>query len=575
LHEFEYDLEIAVAPRNVADLYTHLVDRGMVWEFRDLLQAHLVGSVRVDVLHSATLEPSSTSRTKLGSARPRASPAEAAVRLRERWGKNAEDESTLFALLDVFTNLALQARELPGPRPVTRNESKDYMKVADECGSALRALDEAHLMSRPCLRWTMARRMIEDDMGLLLGVHRPLFFLSGAVDPGDHGLSGFRLARVIFPYAGLPIYDASNGSIPRWKPKPVVSGNDFSSVANMVLRASEELGDRVLQTGCLQEMLYRGVQPPERVVSTLHEIWTSTENKRNLPWLTLFRALLAHTPSAREEIQRDLLLELGSGTKALPIHRLLTLAALSTNQAQQIGYRRMAMALEKHTIAAPPGRFNGSSGDSDYDSQSDVASNDVTSNDDLSNDDSFDDERAYDVAYDVWKGTNRPLEEVHDFLQRHRPKRWPRPRFSAPRQPTSRSLASRVHFVDPTPTSHLRQAPPNARETMARIKTEIRDLEHNFGREVQTLRNTLANLALNHDTLETDGTEELRKLPEEHGSLDDVAGPSSEKKVVMEPLPSGSSHNTTVEDYVESSDSSEQVYEAKEHMRVTNDTRCV
>jgi len=320
----------------MTDLYAHLIDRGMVWEFRDLVQAHLAHSVPNKVLNSVMTDSPSRFPTKLANVPPRRSPL---GWLRERWSKIAEDESTSFALLDVCTALALCWRDVPAPQ-TNEEDSTECMNAADEYGSALCALDDAHLMTRPCLRWIMAKRMIKDN---------PKLLFDDQTTPGSYqshrGLSIFAIPRRVFPSGDMPIYVPINDFIPNWSPRPTAPGDDFGSVAHMVMRAAEVLGDLDLQTACLQELLYRGLQPPKSVIPTLRGIWVSTGNKRKLPWLSIFRAVLAHTSSAREEVQRDLLLEIGTGSKEHLSCQLDTLRALTQDPARRMAYLEMGKAI--------------------------------------------------------------------------------------------------------------------------------------------------------------------------------------------------------------------------------------
>lgn len=68
------------------------------------------------------------------------------------------------------------------------------MNLADEFGSPLGALNDAYLMTRPCLRWIMAKRMIKDNVDLLFYDQRA-FLGHGAY----FGTRTFRFSRAVFP----------------------------------------------------------------------------------------------------------------------------------------------------------------------------------------------------------------------------------------------------------------------------------------------------------------------------------------------------------------------------------------
>ncbi|SPQ24225.1 506d5266-35dd-409b-b4ee-d2a11c6de632 [Thermothielavioides terrestris] len=332
-------LETVVPLPLIAALYKSLADRGMVWEFKDVLESHLANAWPSGVLTSATASfpPPPPPHHLQQQVRLR--------HLRELWSTDSEeDEPTLFALLEMFTALALQSRRLVSSTARSwRDTMKDCMDAANQCGFALLALDDSHLMTRPCLRWLMAKQMINDDNELL-------FF--DQMTAG--GRNSVYFSRLAFPSDNLPRYDASHGALPQWTPRPVAPGNDFASTAEMVLRAADELGDLDLQTGCLKELMYRGVQPPEKVLAELRSIWSAAGNQKMLPWLNLFRALLAHTPAQREELKRDLLLEIETGNRNQIVDRFYLLAVLSLDPAQQKAYLNMARATDPVNYVVVP-----------------------------------------------------------------------------------------------------------------------------------------------------------------------------------------------------------------------------
>ena len=321
LPDIGVELEAATPTPGMAQLYAHLIDRGMAWEFTDLVRGHLKHSLPDRVLASAALpSPVSPSQdSPLGW-------------LRKRWSEDGTDERTMFALLELFTTLALRwwRKSLGRGKQTT-----ECMTAAGECASALLALDATHLMTRPCLRWIMAKRIIQDDVKMLF--YDQTFPQScGATRSGD----GFVFQGTVFPSAMLPVYDARlQGFIPPWKPRPLAPGNDFGPVAEMALQAAEQLGDVELQTGCLKEMLYRGVQPPETVLSRLYGIWKANGNAEMFT-VGLFRALVAQTPLSREQLHRDLLHELGTGDRPVINARLSYSCGACPRSGTAIGLSR-------------------------------------------------------------------------------------------------------------------------------------------------------------------------------------------------------------------------------------------
>ena len=331
----------------MAQLYAHLIDREMVWEFTDLVRGHLKHSMPDRVLASAA-PPSTVSPSQN-------SPLEW---LRKQWSEDATDERTMFALVELFTTLALwwwrNTRDC-------RKQTMECMTAAGECASALLALDATHLMTRPCLRWIMVKRIVKDDVKMLF------YDQTSPQSCGANGfVDGFIFQGTVFPSAMLPVYNAPlHGFIPHWKPKPLAPGNDFAPVAGMALQAAEQLGDVELQTGCLKEMLYRGVQPPETVLSRLYEIWRANGNAEMFT-VGLYRALVAQTPLSREELHRDLLHELGTGGRLVINARLHVLAALAPDMEQRLVYRDMARATDPNYVATSRERPRGMIPYNDY-----------------------------------------------------------------------------------------------------------------------------------------------------------------------------------------------------------------
>ena len=340
-------LEAGTPFPGMAQLYAHLIDREMVWEFTDLVRGHLKHSMPDRVLASAA-PPSTVSPSQN-------SPLEW---LRKQWSEDATDERTMFALVELFTTLALwwwrNTRDC-------RKQTMECMTAAGECASALLALDATHLMTRPCLRWIMVKRIIKDDVKMLF------YDQTSPQSCGANGfVDGFIFQGTVFPSAMLPVYNAPlHGFIPHWKPKPLAPGNDFAPVAGMALQAAEQLGDVELQTGCLKEMLYRGVQPPETVLSRLYGIWKANGNAEMFT-VGLYRALVAQTPLSREELHRDLLQELSTGGRLVINTRLHILAALAPNPEQRLIYRDLARATDPNYVATSHDRLRDTIPNNDY-----------------------------------------------------------------------------------------------------------------------------------------------------------------------------------------------------------------
>ncbi|KAL2193224.1 hypothetical protein P885DRAFT_802, partial [Corynascus similis CBS 632.67] len=343
---------VAVVPLyRMESLYRHLVEEGMVWEVRDIVQGLLLFSHPAEVVASILLIMQPEARASTSLPPHRSLEQHRLSQLRELWSESAEDEPTLFALLDTFTTLALQCREeaLDSDYPPHRRQymgvfMSDCMNAADECASELLVLDGGYLMTRPCLKWMVARRLTKDDN---------TGYLRGQFSISPTSKDGVLLSRHVFPSDRLPLYDASYGTLPQWKPGQVAPEDDFESMAQLVIRAAEELGDLELQTGCLKQLMYRGVQPPEKILPRLHSIWSSAGNDSMLSSLNLFRAVLAHSPSERDELRRDLLLEGGTVSETFLSLRFHLIAALSLDTVQQKAFQDLAESICPEIYGAP------------------------------------------------------------------------------------------------------------------------------------------------------------------------------------------------------------------------------
>ncbi|KAK3986748.1 hypothetical protein QBC44DRAFT_222489, partial [Cladorrhinum sp. PSN332] len=281
-------------------MYRHLVDRGMIWEFRDIFQA-LTQDLSVD-----------RALSKLTG---------------RHWDTDSDDESTWFALLDIFTNMALMYKEY---LDLNRDEkSAKCMDIASEYARKLVSKDDSNSLSQPYLRWTVAKVLVKEtnrnrieDSVLFRGRER----------------GSLKVPRFAFPAQLLPVYIPAMDETPEWKPTPAADRSG-AAVIRTVFEAAEELGDLEMQTACLRELLYRGDEPPDKMVKKLNSLWQSSGNMHMIRILQLFRYMLAHTPAARERLRRDILDQgeiwrypfLQAAQKAI-------LGALSTDEGQKKYY---------------------------------------------------------------------------------------------------------------------------------------------------------------------------------------------------------------------------------------------
>jgi len=90
---------------------------------------------------------------------------------------------------------------------------------------------------------------------------------------------------------------------------------------------------------------------------------------------------------------------------------------------------------------------------------------------------------------------------------------------------------------------------------IAKIKAEIKDIEHNLRREVRTMRNTLGQLELDRNLLDRERREEMERIPGERTRRDALVGLGHANGFAVDPLPNAPQHSATVEDYLETSES--------------------
>ncbi|KAK4225601.1 hypothetical protein QBC38DRAFT_457128 [Podospora fimiseda] len=330
-------------------MYRHLVDKGMIWEFRDILQA-LTQDNSVDMVLSRLC---SREGYIVGTA---ISPDQ----LRREWDTGLEDESTWFSLLDIFTNMALMYHTYPGSVPMRDEKTAKCMEIASEYSRKLIGQDESTAMSRPYLRWTLAKVLVKQASQDRI---KDNILFRG----GNRGI--LKVPRFALPGRWLPIYIPVKDETPEWKPSPAADPSDAAIIWN-IIEAAQQLGDLEMHAACLRELLYRGDEPPETTVKKLDSLWRSSGNMHMVRVLQLFRYMLAHTSEARDQLRRDILHdgELWINT-VLQTAQKAILAALSTDEGQKKHYRHQARLLNSgaerrmpeyhptvypHTMPPPP-----------------------------------------------------------------------------------------------------------------------------------------------------------------------------------------------------------------------------
>ncbi|KAK0672410.1 hypothetical protein QBC41DRAFT_24961 [Cercophora samala] len=321
-------------------LYRHMLDQGMIWELKDLLQALLMNfgvGASMELLRISANGPAGPVSPNKAASHGYVAQLEQLCRDLENEG---EDESLSFALLDILTTLALESHAAMSPG---KDDTIEWcMARASKQSSMLVARDPDFVISRPYLRWCMAKIFIKDANTSKFG--EELTFrgsLRGNVIP-----VGF---TTVFPSLWLPMYSPVDEETPRWEPRRnmALSTGSGSETIRAILEVSKELGDLDMQVACLQEMIHHGEQPVEDIVDSLIDIWSKAGMVQDIRTLHLFRYTLAHTDAAREQLRRDILCSGEIDGRQLRIARCMILRALATTPREKEQYLVQAKRIQR------------------------------------------------------------------------------------------------------------------------------------------------------------------------------------------------------------------------------------
>lgn len=301
-------------------MYRHLVDKGMIWEFRDILQ-ELVQTNHVDqVLNRLT-------HTTISSVTPLL--MDPLDRICKAWDTDSDDDSTLFALLDIFTSMALIYKE--DSHAAARADK--CMDLANKYALKLVKSDENNSLSRPYLRWTMAKILVKEEY--------PKKFEDSVLFKGCQR-GTLKVPRFTFPAQLLPVYIPVEDETPVWQPNTALD-RSCAPIIRAVMEAAEEVGDLEMQAACLRELMYRGDEAPEKIIKKLTALWQSAGNMHMIRIMHLFSYMLAHTPSARKQLRKDILTK-GEIWRQRSLHaaQRMILGALSSDNREKSNYRYQA-----------------------------------------------------------------------------------------------------------------------------------------------------------------------------------------------------------------------------------------
>ncbi|UNI16637.1 hypothetical protein JDV02_003059 [Purpureocillium takamizusanense] len=322
------DLQERFSPYTFADLYTHLWRQGMVWELCNLFLAlePICGVETVSRLLLPYVGYSSLS-----------SDEDVIQRLLADW--DSPDEASAFALVDLFTSLALAYMALPRKRKAI-DLCLDH---ASKYASALISGDTHNLKSRPCLRYTMAGVLLEsynDDVG----EQRPIPL---ALESGCYG--SFFVSRYLFPRTSLPLYAPLEDEKPLWLPRKTKITQAAKLTTKAVMKAAEDLGDVELQEACILEAMEQGEEAPELVVAKLDAMQATVGSGLARQTRLLFRYMLKQTPSSLEVLRRDILTQGETGRRSTwqDYAQCMIIRALTPGKRAKEAYQKKADAIEE------------------------------------------------------------------------------------------------------------------------------------------------------------------------------------------------------------------------------------
>ncbi|KAI6373736.1 hypothetical protein MCOR25_003364 [Pyricularia grisea] len=289
------------------DLCEHLVEEGMIWEFRDFAQW------LIETHDDGDLVEHMCQRWLADDGRP-----------------ENQDDSTLLAVLDILAKLSLT--KMKKKKGDTKAET--CFQLAQQFSLELIARDETYAKSQPYLRWIMANVIKEDPEGS---------HSRDKITINDTDTAGFlAISNAVFPSYFPPIFAPAEDEMAEWAPKSRGATWGLTETVRTVLRAAENLGDQRFRAGCLIELMYRGAESPGAVSDALIDHWTVTGNATEKKRMHLFRYMLANTDSARERLRLDILAD-GPfhESPALQLKQYRTLRALSSSVNDKSRYARL------------------------------------------------------------------------------------------------------------------------------------------------------------------------------------------------------------------------------------------
>ncbi|KAK1689451.1 hypothetical protein BDP55DRAFT_765716 [Colletotrichum godetiae] len=197
-YDFEATDKFLLKHHSLATVYQHLLAEARIWDFRDLLDELLViqqSSVYVTLKH---LHQDGSHRQPIDFIRS----------IENNWGTTIGDESSSFALLEIFTTLVLASME--GSEDI--GMVKAIFRITERYARGVLEIKSTNSKSRPYLRWIIAKILLEQyadpKIAGFFTLSSHLRRLRGICDR----------PRVIVPLEGMIMYAPDDDEAPEWDP---------------------------------------------------------------------------------------------------------------------------------------------------------------------------------------------------------------------------------------------------------------------------------------------------------------------------------------------------------------------
>ncbi|OHE98145.1 hypothetical protein CORC01_06513 [Colletotrichum orchidophilum] len=187
----------------LAEVYLHLRAEGRIWDFKDLLH-ELLFVQRTSVCK--TLQE----LLQYHGAETDENLIRLVKNIEEDWGITRADEDSSFALLDIFTTLALASMS----RDTTITMVKEIFQIAQTHAQEIIGMKPTNSKSRPYLRWIITKVLLEQYADPKI---TGFFALSVHLDK----LSGTRWRpELAVPMDLMILYAPDEDEAPEWHPDP-------------------------------------------------------------------------------------------------------------------------------------------------------------------------------------------------------------------------------------------------------------------------------------------------------------------------------------------------------------------